>query len=302
MLRNRVNASLSATIVGLLIACALFVTAQVTPSVSPPPSVETMGKVPSLAPVLRQITPAVVNISAQGHMRDENPLFRDPFFRRFMKAPKQIEREFKSTGSGVIIDAEHRYVLTANHVIDNASAIEVTTKDNKIYRAEVIGRNRDTDLALLRLAGAQPLTAISFGDSGSLEVGDFVVAIGNPYGLGQTATLGIVSATGRGGVDLGLGKDLIQTDASINPGNSGGPLVDLNGRLIGINTAILAANGGNIGIGFAIPINAARRFIATQHASVVQHPHRHSAFLPLPVKAKTMRATLRPLIQQNRLR
>ena len=298
MLRNHLSASLAATIVGLVCAWMLFVSAQSNaPAVTPE---ATIGRVPTLAPILRQITPAVVNISAQGHMRDDNPLYRDPVFRRFMKAPEQIEREFKSTGSGVIVDAENRYVLTANHVIDNASAIEVTTKDNKSFRAAVIGRDRDDDLALLRLEGSQPLTAITLGDSSSLQVGDFVVAIGNPFGLGQTATLGIVSATRRGGADFGIGNNLIQTDASINPGNSGGPLVDLNGRLIGINSAILASGGGNIGIGFAIPINSARHFIETQQASYAQRPHRVSAFLPLPTKATAMRTSLRPLSQQPR--
>jgi serine protease Do len=272
-----------------MIAWMLFASAQVE---SQPPAVPEVssGRVPSLAPVLRAITPAVVNISAQGHMQEENPLYSDPFFRQFMKAPQMLEREFKATGSGVIIDATHRYVLTTNHVIDNASAVEVTTKDNHSYRAEVLGRDRSNDLALLQLDGKDRLTAISFGDSRTLEVGDFVIAIGNPFGLGQTATLGIVSATGRGG--LGIGNDLIQTDASINPGNSGGPLVDLDGHLVGINTAILASSGGNIGIGFAIPINAARPFIDTQSASSAQHPNVRHVYLPLPSKAKIQPASL----------
>jgi serine protease Do len=291
--RHQLKASLVATVVGLIVAWVLFASAQVV--LVPPAAEQRNSKVPTLAPVLREITPAVVNISAQGHMQQENPLYRDPFFRQLMKTPEMVDRQFKATGSGVIVDAESRFVLTTNHVIDNASAIEVTTKDNKSFRAEVVGRDRENDLALLRLEGSQRLTAISIGDSGVLQVGDFVVAIGNPFGLGQTATLGIVSAVGRGGVGLG-NENLIQTDASINPGNSGGPLVDLNGRLIGINTAILASSGGNLGIGFAVPINAARSFIATQRASYAQHPHAKSAFLPLPNETKTVRASLKPII------
>jgi serine protease Do len=230
-------------------------------------------------------------------MQEENPLYNDPFFRQFMKTPQTLEREFKATGSGVIIDATHRYVLTTMHVIDNASAVEVTTKDNHSYRAEVVGRDRSNDLALLQLDGKDRLTAISFGDSHTLEVGDFVIAIGNPFGLGQTATLGIVSATGRGG--LGIGNDLIQTDASINPGNSGGPLVDLDGRLVGINTAILASSGGNIGIGFAIPINTARHLIDTQSANNAQHPNIRHVYLPLPTKAKIQPTSLGKISVQH---
>ncbi len=294
--RNRVNSSAVATIVSLMVAGVLFASTQM--SVMPPALFDApAGHVPTLAPLLRTVMPAVVNISAQGHIAQENPLYSDPFFRQFSNTPRQIDREFKATGSGVIVDAGHRYVLTTNHVIDHATAIEVTTADKRSFRAEVIGQDTGGDLALLRLDGSQPLNALPIGDSSALEVGDFVVAIGNPFGLGQTATLGIVSAVGRGGLGLGNEK-LIQTDASINPGNSGGPLIDLNGRLIGINSAIVASSGGNIGIGFAIPINSARPFITTLQASHQQHPH-YGAVLPFPAKAKTVKVSLTPVADRE---
>src|SRR5258708_4486898 len=160
-----------------MVAWVLFASAQIALQPQPPVPVPTIGGVPSLAPTLRAITPAVVNISAQGHLTEENPLFRDPLFRQFLKTPELVERKFKAMGSGVVVDAGRRYVLTAGHVIDNASAIEVTTKDNRSYRAEVIGRDRNDDLALLRLEGSSTLTAIPLGDSGALQVGDFVMAI-----------------------------------------------------------------------------------------------------------------------------
>jgi Do/DeqQ family serine protease len=214
--------------------------------------------VPSLAPLLREITPAVVNIAVRGRVKEENPLLQDPFFRRFFNLPRQAERQFEATGSGVIVDARGGYVLTNDHVVENASAIEVTTKDNRRFRARLVGHDPETDVAVLQIEGANGLAAVSFGDSDRLEVGDFVLAIGNPFGLGQTVTSGIVSALGRTGLGIEGYEDFIQTDASINPGNSGGALVDLRGRLIGINTAILAPGGGNIGIGFAVPVNMVR--------------------------------------------
>jgi serine protease Do len=216
------------------------------------------GEVPSLAPILREVTPAVVNISVRGRVREENPLFRDPMFRRFFDVPEAVERNFEATGSGVIVDAERGYVLTNDHLVENAVAVEVTTKDSRRFQARVVGHDQPTDIAVLRLEKASGLKALSFGDSDRLEVGDFVIAIGNPFGLGQTVTSGIVSALGRTGLGIEGYEDFIQTDASINPGNSGGALVDLRGRLIGINTAILAPSGGNVGIGFAVPINMAR--------------------------------------------
>jgi len=217
--------------------------------------------VPSLAPMLARITPGVVGVSVRGRVREENPLLQDPFFRRFFNLPQrqqQEERETQATGSGVIVDAAQGYVLTNGHVVDNATRIEITTKDNRRSVARLIGKDSDTDIALLQIP-AQNLTAVPIGDSDRLQVGDFVLAIGNPFGLGQTVTSGIVSALGRSGLGIEGYEDFIQTDASINPGNSGGPLVNLQGQCVGINTAILSPGGGNIGIGFAVPINMARR-------------------------------------------
>jgi Do/DeqQ family serine protease len=238
------------------------VTAVAVPGHPATPIPETVGGVvPSLAPMLAGITPGVVNIAVKGRVREENPLLRDPFFRQFFNIPKNQqfqERETQATGSGVIVDATHGYVLTNGHVVANATNITVTTKDGRRLPAKLVGRDTDTDVAVLEVA-AGGLVAVPFGDSDRLQVGDFVVAIGNPFGLGQTVTSGIVSALGRSGLGIEGYEDFIQTDASINPGNSGGPLVDLRGQLVGINTAILAPSGGNVGIGFAVPINMARR-------------------------------------------
>jgi Do/DeqQ family serine protease len=217
--------------------------------------------VPSLAPMLARVTPGVVNIAVRGKVRAENPLLQDPFFRRFFNLPQRQqteERETQATGSGVIVDAAQGYVLTNGHVVDNATRIEVTTKDNRRFTAKLVGRDTETDVALLQIP-SQNLVAVPIGDSDRLQVGDFVLAVGNPFGLGQTVTSGIVSALGRSGLGIEGYEDFIQTDASINPGNSGGPLVNLLGQVVGINTAILAPGGGNIGIGFAVPINMARR-------------------------------------------
>jgi len=212
----------------------------------------------SLAPVVSRITPGVVGIAVRGRVREDNPLLQDPLFRRFFNLQQQpIERETQAAGSGVIVDAAQGYVLTNSHVVENATSIEVTTKDNRRLKAKLIGRDPDTDIAVLQIPGGS-LTAVPIGDSDHLQVGDFVLAIGNPFGLGQTVTSGIISALGRSPGIEGY-EDFIQTDASINPGNSGGPLVDLQGRVAGINTAILAPSGGNIGIGFAVPINMARQ-------------------------------------------
>jgi len=167
-----------------------------------------------------------------------------------------------TAGSGVIVDAEHGYVLTNAHVVDGATLIEVTTRDTRRFKAELVGGDPETDLAVLRIKADQ-LTAVPLGNSDEAQVGDFVLAVGNPFGLGQTVTSGIVSALGRTGVGAGAGyENFIQTDASINPGNSGGALVTLDGRLIGINTAIFSRTGGNIGIGFAVPINMAKSVVA----------------------------------------
>src|SRR3954471_16348863 len=217
--------------------------------------------VPSLAPMLARVTPGVVNIAVRGRVREQNPLLQDPFFRRFFDLPQNARprmRETEATGSGIIVDAGRGYVLTNGHVVENATKIEVTTKDNRRFTATLIGRDPETDIAVLQIA-ADNLTAVPLGDSDRLQVGDFVLAIGNPFGLGQTVTSGIVSALGRSGLGIEGYEDFIQTDASINPGNSGGALVNLNGRLVGINTAIFSQTGGNIGIGFAIPINMVRQ-------------------------------------------
>jgi serine protease Do len=216
------------------------------------------GKMPTLAPVVREVTPSVVNISVRGKVKEDNPLYRDPLFREFFDVPKQMEREIQATGSGVIVDAQRGTVLTANHVVAQVSTVQVTTKDGRRFTAKLVGRDPGTDVAVLQLQGASGLKAIALGDSDKLEVGDFVLAIGNPFGLGQTVTSGIVSALGRTGLGKQGYEDFIQTDAPINPGNSGGALVNLRGQLVGINTAILSPGGGNVGIGFAVPINMAR--------------------------------------------
>jgi serine protease Do/serine protease DegQ len=214
---------------------------------------------PSLAPMLERITPAVVNIATRGQTRRriELPL-NDPLFRRFFKLPN-IERiqETASLGSGVIVDAENGLILTNDHVIKDAYEINITLTDGRELQAEILGRDSETDIALLQVF-AENLSQIPMADSSALRVGDFVVAVGNPFGLGQTVTSGIVSALGRSGLGIESLEDFIQTDASINLGNSGGALVNLRGELVGINTAIYGAgNTGNIGIGFAIPINLA---------------------------------------------
>ncbi|EDN69908.1 serine endoprotease [Beggiatoa sp. PS] len=210
---------------------------------------------PSLAPMLEKVLPGVVNISSSTRTRTINsPLFDDPFFRRFFGIPKQKKEEKQSRGSGVIINARQGYVVTNNHVIDKSDKISVILLDGRQLNAVLIGTDPETDIALLKVP-VEKLTALSIADSDHLRVGDFVVAIGNPFGLGQTVTSGIVSALGRSGLGLEGYEDFIQTDASINPGNSGGALVNLRGELIGINTAILAPGGGNVGIGFAIPSN-----------------------------------------------
>ncbi|HWP01167.1 MAG TPA: DegQ family serine endoprotease [Methylococcus sp.] len=220
-----------------------------------PPSVNGQA-LPSLAPMLKKAMPAVVNISTKTQIEiAEHPLMRDPFFRYFFEIPNQPRRQQTSSlGSGVIVDARHGYIVTNNHVIDKADEITVTLSDGRQLSAKLVGADPESDLAVIKV-DAKELAELPFGDSSQLEVGDFVVAIGNPFGLGQTVTSGIVSALGRSGLGIEGYEDFIQTDASINPGNSGGALVNLRGELIGINTAIIAPNGGNVGIGFAIPSN-----------------------------------------------
>jgi len=213
-------------------------------------------ELPSLAPMLENVSPAVVNIATYGRVRTHNnPLMEDPFFRHFFNLPKdygQQERRTRSAGSGVIVDAKRGYVLTNAHVVKQADQVEVVLVDGTTLEAEVVGTDEQVDLAVLKVP-SKNLVDITIADSTELKVGDFVVAIGNPFGLGQTVTSGIVSALGRTGLRLNGFENYIQTDASINPGNSGGALVNLNGELVGINTAIIAPAGGNVGIGFAIP-------------------------------------------------
>ena len=226
-----------------------------------PAELPTSGGRPTLSPLLKKVTPAVVNVGVKGSTsRRSNPLYNDPFFRRFFNAPEQAPtRPRQSVGSGVIINANEGYVLTNHHVINNANEITVTLADGREFTAELIGSDEGTDVALLQV-DADNLHELRLGDSDSVEVGDFVVAIGNPFGLGQTVTSGIVSALGRSGLNIDY-EDFIQTDASINPGNSGGALIDFNGNLIGINTAIIAPSGGNVGIGFAIPAKIAKGIV-----------------------------------------
>ncbi|WP_313246500.1 Do family serine endopeptidase [Stenotrophomonas rhizophila] len=245
----------------------------VIPATAALPAAVAGQPVPSLAPMLERAMPAVVSVNTKQVVRVRNPYFNDPFFRRLFPEVPQ-ERINESLGSGVIIDANAGLVLTNHHVIDNADDVQVTLADGRTVKAEFIGSDRDTDIALIRIP-ADRLTALPLGNSDQLRVGDFVVAIGNPFGFSQTVTSGIVSAVGRSGI-RGLGyQNFIQTDASINPGNSGGALVNLQGQLVGINTASFNPQGsmaGNIGLGLAIPSNLARDVVdqLVKHGVVVR--------------------------------
>lgn len=214
----------------------------------------------SLSPMLKKVNSAVVNISTFSNHEVYNPLLNDPFFRHFFQIPDQMpqqpkqQRQQQSAGSGVIVDKNKGVVITNYHVVKGADEVHVGLIDGRDFPAKVVGFDSELDIAVLKIA-ATNLNEIDFSDSSQLEVGDFVVAIGNPFGLGQTVTTGIVSALGRTGLGIEGYENFIQTDASINPGNSGGALVNLNGKLVGINTAIIGPTGGNIGIGFAIPVN-----------------------------------------------
>ena len=228
-----------------------------TPALSAFPSIWGDEPMPSLAPMLKEATPAVVNIATEGRVVEKTPLLSDPILRHFFNIPEQQERKTANLGSGVIVDADKGYILTNHHVIDKAEIIHVTLHDGRKLQAKLVGTDDETDIAVIQIK-ADDLKALPMADSKKLQVGDFVVAIGSPFGLRQTVTSGIVSALGRSGLGIESYEDFIQTDASINPGNSGGALVNLRGELVGLNTAILGPNGGNIGIGFAIPSTMAK--------------------------------------------
>jgi len=243
--RNRIGATL--LILGLL--------GSFTATASLPVSIDGQN-LPTLAPMLKKALPGVVNIATESRVRvARDPFFDDPILRRFFEMPqRRRERRTQSLGSGVIVDAKKGYIITNSHVIDKADKITVTLHDGRQMVAKLIGRDKDTDVAIIQIK-ADRLTALPMTNSDSLQVGDFVIAIGNPFGLGQSVTSGIISGLRRSGLGIEGYEDFIQTDASINPGNSGGALVNLRGELVGINTAILSRSGGNIGIGFAIPAN-----------------------------------------------
>ena len=215
----------------------------------------------SFAPVVRAVAPSVVNVYATTVTQSSSPFAGDPFFERFFGGDffRSRPRQSQSLGSGVIIEPSG-VILTNSHVVSGATDIRVSTADGREFAVDLVLDDARTDLAVLRVrdGGNATFAALAFGDSDALEVGDIVLAIGNPFGVGQTVTSGIVSALARTGVETGNFELFIQTDAAINPGNSGGALVDIDGRLVGINTAIFTRSGGNVGIGFAIPSNMAR--------------------------------------------
>lgn len=242
-------------ILALLAALAFALTAQAQVG-----GIATRDGMPTLAPVLEKVTPAVVNIAVlQKSPEEQNPMMRDPFFRRFFGGEGQSQPQI-AAGSGVIVDAKNGYVVTNAHVVKDAREVVVTLKDNRRLPAKLVGTDPGTDIALLKI-DPKNLADAKWGDSDALRVGDYVLAIGNPFGIGQTATSGIVSALGRSGLSVEGYEYFIQTDASINPGNSGGALINLKGELIGINSAIIGPSGGNVGIGFAVPAVLARAVI-----------------------------------------
>tara|TARA_Y100001933_G_scaffold263898_1_gene327232 strand:+ start:1752 stop:3110 length:1359 start_codon:yes stop_codon:yes gene_type:complete len=264
----------------LLAALTLCVAA--APAVAALPAELADGRsLPSLAPMLDRTTPAVVNIATYTTVQVRNPLLEDPFFRRFFDVPEgRRYRRTQSAGSGVVVDAAQGYIVTNHHVVARADEVTVTLSDGRSLEATLVGSDPQVDLAVLKVE-PDALSQIEFADSSRLRVGDFVVAIGNPFGLNQTVTSGIVSALGRSGLGIEGYEDFIQTDASINPGNSGGALVDLSGRLVGINTAILAPTGTNVGIGFAIPANMVRAIMA----QLIDHGQVRRGYLGLAVQS-----------------
>lgn len=263
------NSKFRMTAVAALCACALTAVsfnqaaaAEATPLIN---SMQNSDGQPSLAPMLKNVIPGVVNIAVKGTKQASVPMLDIPEEFRFMfpDLGRQQKRQFRALGSGVIIDAKKGYIVTNHHVIDDADEIRVALSDGREFEAKKIGSDPHTDLALLQLKDLKKsqITEIKLGNSDALQVGDFAVAIGNPFGLGQTVTSGIISALGRTGLNIENIENFIQTDAAINSGNSGGALVNLKGELVGINTAILGPNGGNIGIGFAIPSNMVKTVV-----------------------------------------
>ncbi|KFC94191.1 serine endoprotease DegQ [Leclercia adecarboxylata] len=250
---NKKNQLLSA----LALSIGLSLSASYPAAAAIPSQVPGQAALPSLAPMLEKVLPAVVSVQVEGTAVQSQRIPEE--LKKYFgdDAPDQAQ-PFEGLGSGVVIDAAKGYVLTNNHVISHADKISVQMNDGREFDAKLIGGDDQSDIALLQLQNPTGLTQIAIADSDKLRVGDFAVAVGNPFGLGQTATSGIVSALGRSGLNLEGLENFIQTDASINRGNSGGALLNLNGELIGINTAILAPGGGSVGIGFAIPSNMAR--------------------------------------------
>lgn len=242
----------------LALSVGLSLSASFPVSAALPSQVPGQEAIPSLAPMLEKVLPAVVSVQVEGTARQSQRIPEE--LKKYFgeDAPDQQAQPFEGLGSGVIIDAAKGYILTNNHVISQADKISVQLNDGREFDAKLIGGDDQSDIALLQVQNPSNLTQIAIADSDKLRVGDFAVAVGNPFGLGQTATSGIVSALGRSGLNLEGLENFIQTDASINRGNSGGALLNLNGELIGINTAILAPGGGSIGIGFAIPSNMAK--------------------------------------------
>lgn len=228
----------------------------------------------TIAPMLEDVLPGVVNISVHGTAEMQpHPLMEDPFFRRFFgEGEMPEEQEFQAAGSGVIVDADEGLIVTSAHVLEGADRVMVTTSTGERMEAALVGRDTETDIAVIRVTPDADVTlhSLPLADFEELRVGDFVAAVGNPFGLNQTVSTGIISALGRSGLGIQGYEDFIQTDASINPGHSGGALVNMEGELIGINSAILAPMGGNIGIGFAVPVNMVEVVFAqlTEHGEV----------------------------------
>lgn len=246
-----------------LVALSLATVLPLSQSVSALPIQVAGQTMPSLAPIIEKVSPAVVSIAVEGSQVSKQQIpesFRF-FFGPDFPSESVKERPFQGLGSGVIIDKDKGYIVTNHHVIDNATKIRVQLSDGREFDAKLIGSDNMSDVALLKIDNADQLTEIQLADSDKLRVGDFAIAIGNPFGLGQTVTSGIISALGRSGLNLQNFENFIQTDAAINSGNSGGALLNLDGELIGINTAILGPNGGNVGIGFAIPSNMSKNLV-----------------------------------------